>query len=142
MKTVCWVAALAFALHAAPSPQGRWRTIDDETGKPKSIVRLWVEDGKLYGKVDSIFPEPGKNPDPLCEKCPGDFRGKRVKDVRFLYGLVVEGDEWSGGEVLDPNKGKIYRCKLRVDEDNKALTVRGYIGVSLIGRSQRWERVE
>lgn len=142
MKTAFWITALAFVIHASPSPQGRWRTIDDETGKPKSIVRLWVEDGKLYGKVDSIFPEPGKTPDPLCDKCPGDFRGKRVKDVRFLYGLKVEGDEWTGGEILDPNKGKIYRCKLRVDEDNKALTVRGYIGVSLIGRSQRWERVE
>jgi uncharacterized protein (DUF2147 family) len=127
---------------AAPSPQGRWLTRDEKTGQPKSIVRLWVEDGTLFGKIDSIMPSPGKDPDPHCDKCPGDFQGKRNRDIRFLWGLKNAGEEWNGGQVLDPENGKIYRCKIQVQGDDKTLSIRGFIGISLLGRSQTWERLQ
>ncbi len=140
------VAALglvsAVSILAAPSPLGHWRTIDDKTGKPKSLVSLYSEDGRLYGRIDSLFPAPGKDPDPICDKCPGDFHNKRVKGIRFLWGLSSDGDEWTGGEVLDPANGKTYRCKIKVNGDNRSLVIRGYIGISLLGRSQTWERVD
>lgn len=136
-----WLLSAA-PIFAAPSPLGHWRTIDDKTGKPKSLVSLYSEGGKLYGSIDSLFPAPGKDPDPICDKCPGDLHNKRVKGIRFLWGLSKEGDEWTGGEVLDPANGKIYRCKIKVAEGNHTLVIRGYIGISLLGRSQTWQRVD
>jgi len=125
------------------SPVGRWKTIDDETHKPKSLVSLWLDQsGTLYGKVDSIFPEKNKDTDPLCDKCPGDLKNKKVKQINFLWGLHEKNGEWGGGEVLDPAKGTVYRCKVKLKEDGKSLTVRGFIGISLIGRSQTWHRVQ
>jgi uncharacterized protein (DUF2147 family) len=147
-RIVAWKALPAFlflfAHHAysAPSPEGRWKTVDDATGKAKSMVRLWVENDRLVGQIDSIFPEPGKSTDPVCDKCPGTFHNKRVKAIHFLWGLKKSGEEWIGGEVLDPKNGKIYRCKIKVKEDNRTMVVRGYIGVSLLGRSQTWERLD
>ncbi len=132
----------AIATHANPSPEGRWRTIDDKTGKPKSIVRLWVDKGELLGQIDSIFPGPDIDTDPKCDECPDDFKGKRTRSLHFLWGMKQDGEQWAGGKVLDPKIGKIYRCKIEVAPDNKSISVRGFIGVSLLGRSQKWERLE
>jgi uncharacterized protein (DUF2147 family) len=134
-------AGAALAREPAASPAGRWRTIDDVTGKPKSIVRLWEKDGVLYGNIVELFPEPGEPTDPVCDKCEGALRGKPIKGLLFLWGLERDGDEWSGGRILDPENGKIYRCTVKVVNAGARLKVRGYIGVSLIGRTQHWEWV-
>jgi uncharacterized protein (DUF2147 family) len=135
---------LAFALsgHAAPSPEGRWKTFDDKTGEAKSIVLLYVENGGLKVRVDSLLPTPGKDPDKICDLCPGERKGKRIRGMVVGWGLREKDGVWEGGHILDPENGKVYRCRITVDPDGKALTVRGYVGVSLLGRSQRWERVE
>ncbi len=118
---------------------GDWRTIDDETGVTKSIVRITQSpDGAFEGRVIEIL-HSDRGPNPVCEKCPGDLRGKPIKGLVILWGLKATGDdEYKGGEILDPMKGKIYKARLKLLPDGR-LEVRGFIGFSLIGRSQVWE---
>lgn len=123
------------------SPVGRWRTIDDDTGRPKSLVRLWEKRGVIYGTIEVVFPEPGKPPHPLCEKCEGALKNKPVEGMTFMWGLEADDDEWSGGRVVDPENGKVYRCTIKVVERGARLKVRGYVGISLLGRTQMWEHV-
>ena len=124
------------------SPVGLWKTIDDETGEVKSLVRISEEGGSLVGTIDKLFPKPGKDPNPVCDKCPGDKKDKPILGMVFLWGLTQQGEEWSGGSILDPDNGKTYKCKVRVEGTGGTLTVRGYIGFSLLGRSQTWIRAE
>ena len=134
------LAGTARPAAASPSPAGLWRQVDDETGAAQSLVRLFEQGGKLYGRIERILipSETGRT----CVDCPGDMRGQKVLGLVFLRGLVPDGAEWSGGRIVDPKTGKTYRCKLRVATDGRTLTIRGYVGVSLLGRSQTWTRLE
>lgn len=136
------VLLFAAAVVQAASPVGVWRTIDDKTGKERSIVRISEVNGELQGVVEQIHDFPGDDPKHLCKDCKGERQDKPIVGMTILWGLKQNGDEWSGGEILDPKNGKIYRCKLRPSADGKQLNVRGFIGVSLIGRSQTWHRVQ
>lgn len=123
------------------SPIGTWKTIDDETGKPKSIVQISDVNGELQGKVEKVFSPPAESPNPVCDKCEGERKDKPVIGMTILWGLKKTGDrEYEGGQVLDPAKGKIYKAKLSVAEDGKKLQMRGFIGFALIGRTQTWVR--
>jgi len=123
------------------SAAGLWKTIDDKTHKPKSIVRLWEVDGELRGKVERTFPEPGEDPDPVCDKCPGDKHNQRVIGMEFLWGFHRDGDDWVDGHVLDPDNGKTYHATIRMVDGGRRLQLYGYIKVLIkIGRSQTWER--
>jgi uncharacterized protein (DUF2147 family) len=124
------------------SPAGMWKTIDDETGTERSFVRIVEVDGEFRGTVEKIFDRPGDNPGHLCDKCKGDRKDKPVVGMTILWGLKDAGDVWKGGEILDPDNGKIYRCKMTLSDDGKELNVRGFIGISLIGRTQTWHRLE
>ena len=119
---------------------GRWKTIDDETGKAKSIVNIYTEDGKYFGKIDTLFREEGEDPDPVCDKCPEDDPrfNKRLVGMVILENLEKDGDEWNDGVILDPGKGKIYDCKMWLEDGN--LRVRGYL--FFFYRTQTWYRVE
>lgn len=118
---------------------GKWKTIDDKSGEAKSIVEIFKKNGKVYGKVIEIL-DPTKQK-ATCRNCPEEFNGKPILGMVILNDLEKDGDEYSGGTVLDPNNGKVYKCLIALEGPNK-LEVRGYIGFSLIGRSQYWERVE
>jgi uncharacterized protein (DUF2147 family) len=135
------IAASSLAA-AAGSPVGTWRSIDDTTRQQRSIIRITLEDGRFRGVVQQIFDQPGDDPAHLCEACPGEFKGKPVIGMTILWAQKNDGDGSIGGEILDPESGKIYRCKMTLSEDGKSLNVRGYIGVSLIGRTQTWLRQE
>jgi uncharacterized protein (DUF2147 family) len=115
---------------------GKWRTIDDETGKPKSIVELYEQNGKLYGKIIKLFREPNEDQDPVCDKCEDARKNKKIIGMNIITDMSKDGTEYSGGEILDPKKGKIYRCKLWVE--NGKLMVRGYLG--FFYRTQTWTR--
>ena len=118
---------------------GKWKTIDDETGKPKSIVEIYEKSGKIYGKVvDILDAEKKKN---LCTSCPGEDKNKPVMGLVIIKGLSKEGNEYNGGKILDPVSGKTYKCFLALEGSDK-LKVRGYIGLSLFGRTQIWHRVK
>ena len=121
---------------------GRWKTIDDETGEPKSIVTIYEQDGKYFGRIDSLFRKPGEDPDPVCDKCPEDDPryNKKIKGMVIIKDMVKDDDEdeYEDGTILDPKKGKIYDCKLWIEDGN--LKVRGYI--MFLYRTQTWYRVD
>jgi uncharacterized protein (DUF2147 family) len=123
----------------AQSIFGKWKTIDDETGNEKSIVEIYNVDGKAYAKVLQLL-EKGKE-NKICDKCKGDKKNKPIKGMQIINGLSKDDDEWNDGKILDPKTGKEYKCYITLEEPNK-LKVRGYIGFSLLGRTQYWYRVE
>lgn len=116
------------------SPVGKWKTVDDNTGKVKSTVEIYEEGGKLFGKVLELFDPP--KPDPVCEECDSDDPRymKPVVGLKVIRNMVNDGDEWKDGDILDPENGKVYRCKLWVEEGK--LQVRGYI--AFLYRTQTW----
>jgi uncharacterized protein (DUF2147 family) len=132
--------SVAFADSA--SPVGLWKTIDDETGEVKSLVRISKEDGSLVGTIAKLFPKPGKDPNPVCDKCDGEKKDQPLLGMGILWGLTKQGEEWSGGLILDPKNGKTYKCTIKLEGAGGTLAVRGYIGFSLLGRSQTWVRME
>lgn len=118
---------------------GKWKTIDDETGQAKSIVEIYEKSGKIYGKIiDIVNPEKRKN---LCSKCSGEDKNAPILGLIIIKGLVKDGDEYNGGKILDPVKGEEYKCLIALDSKDK-LKVRGFVGVSLFGRTQYWYRVK
>ena len=127
---------------AEASAVGRWTTIDDETGKPKSVVTIWEEGGKLFGKIEKLFRPPDEDQNPLCVECDGELKDKPIVGMTILRDLEKDDDEWSGGTVLDPANGKTYSCTLEVQDGGKTLKLRGYLGISLLGRTQYWKRAE
>ncbi|MEM7367285.1 MAG: DUF2147 domain-containing protein [Bacteroidota bacterium] len=136
------VCLLFMASAWAQSPIGIWKTIDDETNQPKSLVEIFEKDGKLYGKVTKLFRGPDEDPDPVCDKCDEDDPryNKKVVGMQILEGLEKESDtEWENGKILDPKNGSIYSCYIVLEEPNK-LKLRGFIGFSLLGRTQYWHR--
>jgi len=124
------------------SVTGMWKTIDDESGKPKSLVKLTIKDGKLYGTIIKLFRGPEEEQNPMCTECEGANNGKPIIGMQIVNGLELDDDEWEGDDgILDPNNGKLYDCKIWVDEDDSdILNVRGYIG--FIYRTQTWHRVK
>jgi uncharacterized protein (DUF2147 family) len=131
------------AVHAAePTPAGLWKTIDDNTGQTKGLVRIRNISGQYEGKIEKAFPKPGEDPAPKCDKCDGARRNQPVLGMTILWGFTKQGDEFQGGEILDPENGKIYRAKMKLTDGGKKLEVRGFIGISLFGRSQIWLREE
>jgi hypothetical protein len=122
------------------TPVGRWKTVDDDTGKISSVVVIWDEDGTLYGRIEKLANPDPHDPDPRCTRCEGVMKDKPLIGLRILWNLRKSDDRWSGGEVLDPGNGKTYRCFVVVESGGKRLKVRGFIGFSLLGRTQYWLR--
>ncbi len=138
MLTIVFLVCAIF-VGTAQDVTGKWKTIDDDTGEAKSIVEVYKQDGKIYGKVIEIL-NPAKK-DAVCKDCPDEAKGKPILGLVILKGLKKDGDEYSGGTILDPNKGKVYKCLIALENADK-LKVRGYVGFSLMGRSQYWQRVK
>jgi uncharacterized protein (DUF2147 family) len=125
-------------LAQSPSPTGLWRTIDDRTHKTRGLVRLFEKDGAIFGKIEASF-DP-KEAQEVCAKCEDDRKDKPVIGMVFLRDMKKRGEEYSGGDILDPDTGWIYRCKMTLEDGGRKLSVRGYLGLALIGRSQTWIR--
>lgn len=130
------------ALAQETSVVGRWTTIDDETKKPKSVITIYEEGGKLFGKIEKLFRAPNEEQNPLCDKCEGALKNQPITGMVILRDLKKDGNEWTGGTILDPANGKTYKCKLAVEDGGKKLKVRGFIGIALLGRTQYWVRAE
>lgn len=124
----------------AQSPVGTWTTIDDKTKKPKSVVEIFeARDGTLSGRVVEIL-HSDRGPNPVCDKCSGELKNKPVKGMVILWGVRRKGNVWEGGQILDPASGKVYSVKLTPVEGGRKLDVRGFMGFSLLGRTQTWTR--
>ena len=124
-------------MYQPTSIEGLWISKDDKTGKEKSEVLIYNQDGKLYGKiVRLLLPEDqGK----LCLECKGDKKNKPIAGLVIVKDLSLEDDVWEDGTILDPKTGKVYDCYINL-EDTNTLKVRGYLGFSLLGRTQIWKR--
>jgi len=131
------MAALRAASAQPSTPVGRWKTIDDKTGKPKAIVVIYMDHGRFFGRVEATL-----NPDAkkICDLCKDERKNQPIVGMVILRGLAPHGEEYSGGDILDPDNGSVYRCKMRLQEGGRQLSVRGFIGFSLLGRSQVWTR--
>jgi uncharacterized protein (DUF2147 family) len=132
--------AAAGTAFAQATPAGLWRTIDDETKKEKSLVRLVDSGGVLVGKVEKLL-DPAKQ-DAKCDKCSDARKDQPVLGMTIVEGVKKHSDEdyWDGGTILDPNNGKTYKVRLTLKDGGKALEVRGFIGPFF--RNQQWIRVE
>ena len=138
------VAAVLVLLLTGPvladpaTPVGLWRTFDDRTGRERGLVRIWEQNGVLFGSVAAtVDPAEAKR---TCDKCRDDRRGKPILGLNIIRGMTRDGDRWTGGEILDPETGQTYRCSIRLEDAGSKLVVRGFLGISLLGRSQVWVR--
>ena len=139
MKKIMFAfVALFFATLSYAQIEGKWKTIDDETGQEKSIVEIFKKsDGKYYGKVTQLLIKPAN---PNCVDCKDDRKNKPILGMEVVRGLKKDGNEFTGGTITDPKTGKTYKCTITRSGDK--LNVRGYIGFSLIGRSQTWHKLK
>ncbi|WP_298880840.1 DUF2147 domain-containing protein [uncultured Polaribacter sp.] len=139
-KTLITLVLITFAFSLnAQTILGNWKTVDDETGETKSIVKIYEENGKIYGKVVKVLNKDRQNA--VCDKCEGAKKDKLILGMVIIEGLKKKNDEYKGGTILDPQKGKEYDCKIWLDEDDSnKLNVRGYI--SFLYRTQNWYRAE
>ena len=122
---------------------GLWQTIDDKTGAPKGQVEIRKENDTYVGKIVKITPRLGYTPKEICVDCPAPYTNKPILGLDSLTGLKhSSGNNYTGGRILDPNTGKVYNMKAKLSSNGKRLTLRGYVGVSALGRTQTWIRVE
>ena len=133
-------AEAASAAKAAPAEVGLWQTISDKDGKPEGYIRIRQVGDELRGVIERGMPS--DDPNDICTKCPGDRKNQRMLGLTIITGLHRQGDHWAGGEILDPKNGSLYRCRIRAIDSGRKLEVRGYIGISLLGRTQTWLRAE
>ena len=121
---------------------GLWQTIDDKTGAPKGQVEIRQEaNGTYVGKIVKITPRAGYTPKTTCVDCPAPYTNKPILGLDTLTGLKhSSGNNYTGGRILDPNTGKVYSMKAKLSTSGKRLTLRGYVGVSALGRNQVWIR--
>jgi uncharacterized protein (DUF2147 family) len=134
------LASAVTAMAQADTPVGTWQTIDDSTGQPKALVQISQDSsGTLDGKVIKGL-GPNDRPDRRCTACTDERKDQLILGMTIIHDMKKEGDGWDGGNILDPENGKIYKCKMRLEDGGQKLVVRGYIGVSLLGRSQTWIR--
>lgn len=113
---------------------GNWKTIDDDSGEEKSIVKLYIQDGKLFGDIIALLNEP-EGYDPVCDACTGKLKNQKVIGLTLINGLTKDGKYWTGDDgIVDPDNGKWYDVKIW--REGNELKVRGYIG--FIFRTQTW----
>lgn len=133
LLTILLVSSAAFS----QSILGEWITIDDKTGNEMGVVEIYKKGNDIYGKIIEIKDNEHRNKE--CTKCDGVDKDKPLLGLIIIKKLSKVDDVYSGGTIIDPKNGKEYRCKIYLAGNNK-LVVRGYIGISLFGRSQTWNR--
>jgi uncharacterized protein (DUF2147 family) len=138
------LAAAAAVAHAQATPVGVWKTIDDATKREKSLVRIAESNGVLTGRVEKLL-DPTSPADPVCKDCTDDRKDKPLVGLTILRNVKHNAGDpavWDGGDILDPNNGKVYRVRLKPVDGGAKLEVRGYIGTPMLGRTQTWVRAE
>lgn len=137
---VFFFTSLTFLASAQTTPLGKWKTVDDGTGDVKSIIEISERSGKLFGKIVKIFQDPEEDQDPVCEECDqSDPRyKKKIIGMEILEGLQKKSEGYEDGTILDPENGKVYRCKIWIE--GETLKVRGYWGPFF--RTQTWHRAQ
>ncbi len=122
----------------ASSPIGLWKTFDDKTGSARAIVRIYEQQGKLFGRIERSF-TPGAETR-VCAVCTDERKNQPIIGLLIIRNIRLLDGDYGGGDILDPETGSVYRCKFHLDQGGTRLVVRGYIGISLLGRTQYWQR--
>jgi uncharacterized protein (DUF2147 family) len=136
------ILAWAPARSAGPSPVGLWQSIDDDTKEPEGWFLISEHDGVFGGIIAKMFLKPGENPNEVCAACKDDRHNHPWLGLQIIRDMKPEGEsKYSGGTILDPRDGKIYKASMKVSPDGQTLTVRGYIGIELLGQNQYWTRL-
>lgn len=120
------------------SPLGLWKTVDDKTGAPRALVRIYSQNGKYFGRIEQSF-TPGAQ-SRVCVVCTDERKNQPIIGLLIIRDIALKDGEYGGGDILDPETGSVYRCKFHLESNGNRLVVRGFIGISLLGRSQTWER--
>jgi uncharacterized protein (DUF2147 family) len=143
--TFAWFTLLIAGIPASASqasdlqsPIGLWKTVDDKTGMPRAIVRIYVQDGKYFGRIERSF-TPGAETR-VCSACTDERKNQPIIGLVIVRNMTKQDSVYGGGDILDPDTGSVYRCKFHLGKDGTVLAVRGFIGFSLLGRSQTWQR--
>ena len=140
-----FLAAMIGSSAFAQDLSGTWQQIDDKTGSPKAVIEIRKEANQTYtGKIIKVTPRPGYTPRELCNKCPAPYTNQPILGMDILKGLqqVKDSNNYEKGRVIDPLVGRIYDTKIRLNSTGKRLTLRAYMGVSTLGRSQTWIRIQ
>ncbi len=132
------ILLLGLSMNAQDEIIGKWKTIDENTGKARAVVEIFQQGDIFAGKIIKTFPGPGEDVDPICDKCQGADKDKKIIGLEIIKDLIYDGEEWEDGTILDAEHGKTYNCKLWVEDGN--LKVRGYI--AFFFRTQTWQRYE
>ena len=118
--------------------QGLWKTVDDKTHQPRGVVHIYQEGSQYFGKIVSSFdPREARE---LCTRCSGALHNKPIIGLVIVRDMRQNGNEFSGGTIIDPETGEAYRCKMTLEDEGRKLAVRGYVGLALFGRTQVWTR--
>ena len=144
MRTIMLAALLLCVVSAGAraqtTPEGLWRTFDDRTGRERGLVRIQRQGDELIGRiVGTTDPAEAAR---TCDLCQGDRKGKPIEGLTIISGMRQDGTAWGGGQILDPQTGSVYRCTMRLADGGRTLIVRGFVGLSLLGRSQTWLRAQ
>ena len=140
MKLLKLLILLFFTVNSVNAQEvfGKWYSMDGDSGEKESIIEVYEENGKVYGKIIQLLQEEDQGK--VCEECTGKDKNQPIEGLVIIRGLTKDGDEYSDGKILDPKNGKLYKCYISLEGANK-LKLRGYIGFSLIGRTEYWQRV-
>jgi uncharacterized protein (DUF2147 family) len=125
---------------AEKSPAGLWKTFDDRTHKARGTVRIYEENGVFFGRIESSFNAAEYRE--RCDKCAGDRKDAPIIGLIIMRGMAIHGPEYDGGDILDPESGYVYKCRFALSGDGEKLFVRGFLGLSIFGRTQTWIRME
>jgi uncharacterized protein (DUF2147 family) len=142
MSAIIMLGAAGASLRAAePSAVGLWEQVDEKSGKPESWFKITERNGAYEGNIVKIFFKPGEDENWVCDKCEGAERGKPVLGLALIKGMQRNGTSYENGTIMDPRDGAVYRALMKLSPDGQKLEVRGYLGISLFGRSQVWNRL-
>jgi uncharacterized protein (DUF2147 family) len=139
MKKILFTALFVVASFSVQSQTifGKWHSTNETTGEVDSVIEVYEKNGKAFAKIIDIKDPKRKNA--VCDLCSDQNKNKPILGLNILTGLEKDGDEWSGGKILDPRNGKVYKCYIKLETENK-LKIRGFIGFSLIGKTAYWTR--
>jgi uncharacterized protein (DUF2147 family) len=126
---------------AEPTAAGLWEQVDDNTGRPESWFKITERNGVYVGNLVKIFFKPGEDENWVCDRCEGAEKGAPVLGLALIKGMRRNGYSYENGTIMDPRDGSVYRALMRLSPDGSKLEVRGYLGISLFGRTQVWNRL-
>ena len=124
-----------------PTAAGLWEQVDDNTGRPESWFKITERNGLYVGNLVKIFFKPGEDENWVCDRCEGAEKGAPVLGLALIKGMRRNGYSYENGTIMDPRDGSVYRALMKLSPDGQKLEVRGYLGISLFGRSQMWNRL-